>query len=717
MKYTAPGQNGRHPKLAANLRVRGYSDPQPVKPDAPPRGRRRVHHVLGLLDGVREEGDAWKALCPAHPDGNPSLAVSEGEGGKVLLHCFADCPTKDVLAVLGLQWSDLDPARPMTVARYPYHDEQGVLLYEVLRQEPKNFKQRRPDGKGGWLWSVKDVRRVPYRLPGLLAADPNDFVFVVEGEKDADRLTALGLVATCNAGGGGKWLAEYSGHFTGRRVVVLPDNDDPGRVHAAQVCGSLHGVAAEVRMLALPGLPDKGDVSDWLDAGGTKEELLELSDKAELHRPPAEGAAHLNHSDAAPHPTPRIGQNPLIQLISPTLGEAAYHGLPGQFLRAVAPHTEATDAGVLAHLLPAVGTLIGPGPHVFAGAKQPAKVNFVLVGPTNTGRKGTAFAPVDLLLRRTADRFWATQRCSGLATGEGLIAALADRWSRDEDGNEQVEAADKRLLVVEQEFSRVLAQARRDGNILSQVVREAFDGGDLAVMTRGMPLRADGTHVSIVGHITPEELSLKLSGVDQANGFGNRFLWFAVRSDKVIPHTTPIPPKLLDRFAPRLRAMSNLPSRAVPLTPEAKERWEAEMYPQLREDRPGLAGAMSARGSAFVLRVALIYALLDGDPKRAAVAPEHLRAAKAVWDYSVASAYQLFRTASGTPLGDKLLQLLASAPMKKSAFTDHVARPVAEIDTALKQLEQAGRVRKVVKKTAGPGRPAEVWELVPNGNK
>jgi hypothetical protein len=144
----------------------------------------------------------------------------------------------------------------------------------------KGFSQRRPDDAGGWIYKLNGVRRVPYRLLELLAADPSQLVFIVEGEKDADRLASLGFVAATNAGGAGKWRDEFSGFLRGRNVVIIPDNDESGREHAAKVARSLQGVAASVRVLELPNLPPKGDVSDWLDAGGVVEELLVLAGSA-----------------------------------------------------------------------------------------------------------------------------------------------------------------------------------------------------------------------------------------------------------------------------------------------------------------------------------------------------------------------------------------------------------------------------------------------------
>lgn len=164
--------------------------------------------------------------------------------------------------------------KPQVAETYDYADENGTLLFQALRMEPKSFRQRQPDGNG-WKWSVKGVRQVPYRLPDLLAR-PDDLVFVVEGEKDADRLAALGLLATCNAAGAGKWTDAHSELLANRRVIVLPDNDKAGRDHAEQVRASLVAAGAQVRVVSLPDLPEKGDVSDWLDNDGNKQALTDL---------------------------------------------------------------------------------------------------------------------------------------------------------------------------------------------------------------------------------------------------------------------------------------------------------------------------------------------------------------------------------------------------------------------------------------------------------
>jgi putative DNA primase/helicase len=183
------------------------------------------------------------------------------------------------------------------VAIYDYRDEASALLSQVLRYEPKDFRQRRPDGRGGWSWNLDSVRRVLYRLPELLAADPLRNVFLCEGEKDADRLAALGFVATTAPGGAGKWRPEFSNTLYGRCVVIVPDADEPGRKHAEAVARSLFGIAASVRVVALP----KGkDVSDWLDAGGTVRELKRLvAEEPEWRRNGAPKTSTLNEPDSS----------------------------------------------------------------------------------------------------------------------------------------------------------------------------------------------------------------------------------------------------------------------------------------------------------------------------------------------------------------------------------------------------------------------------------
>ncbi len=266
-----------------------------------------VDNLLAKLDGVKPAGRGkWSAKCPAHDDAHASLSIGTGDDGRALVHCQAGCSTADVLAAVGLSMADLfppkdtaprrPPAMPQNrklpqappdtspkakgnvkkeiVETYDYRDSSGAMLFQVVRYDPKDFRQRRPDGAGGWTWNLGDTRRVLYRLPELLAAlkaNPDVWVFIVEGEKDVDALWKIGLVATCNPGGAGKWknMAVYSA-LDGRRVAIVPDRDGPGLAHAQDVARRLHGKAAVVKILdqldgEIDGRPIK-DVSDWLDA-------------------------------------------------------------------------------------------------------------------------------------------------------------------------------------------------------------------------------------------------------------------------------------------------------------------------------------------------------------------------------------------------------------------------------------------------------------------
>ena len=242
----------------------------------------RLQELLYRLQNVRQTGSGYQASCPAHQDDKPSLSVAQGNG-RLLLKCHAGCSFESVRDALGLTNEDLrsdgrpKALRATVLATYDYRDEGGTLLYQVVRFQPKGFRQRRPDGHGDWVWNMTGVRRVVYHLPELLASGPDRTVYIVEGEKAADRLASEGLLAICSPGGAGKWRRDYAEHLRGRDVVVLPDNDSPGRDHAEQVSRSLANVAASVRVLALPGLPAKADAYDWLEAGHTGSDLERLA--------------------------------------------------------------------------------------------------------------------------------------------------------------------------------------------------------------------------------------------------------------------------------------------------------------------------------------------------------------------------------------------------------------------------------------------------------
>jgi putative DNA primase/helicase len=265
--------------------------------------------ILNHFTGVTKTPNGWQACCPAHDDSTASLSISKGDDGRALLYCHAKCSTESVVRAAGLEMRDLMPDRDVENQHhggtfqidrtYDYRDEQGEILYQAVRLVPKDFRQRRPDGKAGWIWGVKGVRLVPYNLPAIKAAAPGTICFSTEGEKDCERLSSLGLLATCNVGGAGKWRDAYSDHLAGLHLVVLSDNDTAGRKHAQQVATSARGKAASVKIVEFPSLPTKGDISDWLDLGHTVEELLAIVDATPEWEPTEITVESLDLKDAS----------------------------------------------------------------------------------------------------------------------------------------------------------------------------------------------------------------------------------------------------------------------------------------------------------------------------------------------------------------------------------------------------------------------------------
>jgi len=280
-----------------------------------------------LLGGEWHDSGYGTACCPAHDDANPSLSISPGSTRRVVVHCHAGCDQDEVIGALRKRGLWPQERRE----RYDYIDAEGRLRFQVVRRSGKNFRQRQPDGKGGWIWNAKGAPLLIYRLPEVRdAITSGRTIFVTEGEKDADRLAGFGLTATCNPGGAGKWRPEHSAYLHGAHVVILPDNDDPGRKHAHQVAASLQGRAKSVRVLNLPGLPDKGDVSDWLDAGGTVDELERLAASTSEWSPPPETdeAAHTIPLIPFRELTPDTRQRELIRGVFPKEGLAVTWGPP-----------------------------------------------------------------------------------------------------------------------------------------------------------------------------------------------------------------------------------------------------------------------------------------------------------------------------------------------------------------------------------------------------
>ena len=398
--------------------------------------------------------------------------------------------------------------------------------------------------------------------------------------------------------------------------------------------------------------------------------------------------------------------------------EAVYYGLAGDIVRAIEPHTESDPFAVLSQLLVAFGNLIGRGPHRIVGATAHHVNEFLLlIGPSSKGRKGSSWDCIEEVVGR-ADPEWANTRIqSGMASGEGLIWHVRDAGAmplRPAEVDPGVE--DKRLLVMEPEFALVLRVLAREGNTLSAVVRNAWDGKPLQTMSKNSPVRASGSHISIVGHISADELLRYINATELANGFLNRFTLVAVRRAKLLPDGGDLRAVDWRRLRERLATAVEAARRTGELTftPAAREHW-TEVYPQLSVEVSGLYGAVIARAEAHVLRYSLIYALLDG---AAEVDRSHLDAALAVWSYAARSARWVFGDTLGDPVADDIWQAMASCPhgLTREQIRDLFSRNKSAkvIAVALATLERAGRVcRDVQLSGKDGGRPAEVYRPIP----
>ena len=407
------------------------------------------------------------------------------------------------------------------------------------------------------------------------------------------------------------------------------------------------------------------------------------------------------------------------------LGSQAFYGLAGEFVRLVGPETEADASALLFSFLVAMGSIIGRGPYYqVEGDRHYTNLFAVLVGQSAKARKGTSWSQVHRFASMVDD-VWCKQRvASGLSSGEGLIHAVRDaitdtvprregqRLVDHESQIRDIGVNDKRLMVVESELSQALQSARREGNTLSAIIREAWDGGPLRVLAKSAKATCLEPHISILAHITIAELKRQLTTNDMGNGFANRFLWLCVTRSKVLPFGGAVDCGALEELAGRTRQAIEFARciERVEFVADARADW-VQVYSALSEGRPGLLGAITARAEAQVVRLATLYALLD---QSAAIRQEHLRAALEAWRYCEDSARFIFGDTLGDPTADEILGLLrrSEVGMTRNEITDHFKRnkSSAELGRALAILQSHGLAHPEGRETGG--RTAEVWKAI-----
>lgn len=405
----------------------------------------------------------------------------------------------------------------------------------------------------------------------------------------------------------------------------------------------------------------------------------------------------------------------------PVLDPAALYGLAGEIVALLSPHTEADPVALLATLLSEYGCTIGRASHVVLdGSRHPLLFWPLLIGKSSKSRKGSSDRRISGVFQR-ADPMWTRGEHRGtLSSGEGLVHAVRDPTYKEEPDRTTGELerrcmdsglADKRLFLVQSEFGAVLRVMHREGNSLSGVLRDAWDGLDLCPMTKNTTIRATQPHVAIVGHTTVDELRRNLTDTEMSNGFGNRFAFFVVKRAQELPEFSEPDRAQTEAVTGRLKAALLYARTAdrLTMTAAAREEWIA-IYHDLSADRPGVVGALLGRAEAQVQRVAALYCLLDLQRQ---VDIPHLRAALALWLYAEASTEYLFGNSTGDPDADNILAAIHRAgelsDTEISALFSY-NRTQKRLDQAKKILEVAGLVTSDERKTGERGRPVRVWK-------
>lgn len=397
----------------------------------------------------------------------------------------------------------------------------------------------------------------------------------------------------------------------------------------------------------------------------------------------------------------------------PVLPPEALHGLVGEVVRAVDPHTEGDPAAILANTLVMFGSAVGLGPHLYAGdTRHGVNLFAAITGRTSRARKGSAHAG-PFRVMGLADPPWSNDcQASGLGSGEGLIWRIRDPIVETNKKGERVVTdegvADKRLLLVEEELSLPLKTSRREGSTVGDNLRKAWDARTLDNTVKGRPVKASNPHVAVLGHITQEELARVLDDTDMANGLANRFLWVCARRSKLLPNGGRMPDDVAAGLGRRLQRALAAARRVGEMRrdPAAAELWAA-VYPELSVDRPGLVGAITARAEAQALRLQAVYALLDGT---GTIGVAHVLAALAFWNYCEASARYVFGDRTGNPIADRILTALRQGgPLTETDISNLFARNAraSQIDLALETLLGSGLVAFGRRETGG--RPATLW--------
>jgi hypothetical protein len=635
-----------------------------------------VTRVLDRLEAargsVRQSGSSWSARCPAHDDRAPSLSISEGDDGRALIRCHAGCDTTAVLAALELCPADLfdTPAnghRPEPLVTFDYVDELGELVFQVVRKPGKQFRQRRPDGLGGWVWNVQGVRQVPYRLPELLAGiAAGDVVYVVEGEKDVDAAYAAGAVATCNAMGASKWTDDHTKYLAGAGlVVVVADRDAPGIAHAHDVAATLRSLDVDVELLcALEGK----DLSDHLAAGHSIEDLRPLDDDVDVV-PAASAPAEVLDGEL---PDEFWAARPMLEHIR----QAAWNRQ-----RSAAALLHVILARVAASLLHTIEL-----PAV-VGSTATLSYFALLLARSGVG-KSSANGIATELLPITSDRV-ADQL--PLGSGEGLVETLFEFV--DEEGDDGKKRKTKRQVIfgayVFVDEGQVLAElGGRAGSTLLSTLRSIWSGaviGQNNASDRRRIVPAGQYIFGVVVGLQDSKAAVLLD--DAAAGTPQRFAW-ARATDPAIPDDPPEWPGPLDWTPPTTLDLAELETRTagfvrhqLRIAPEIAAELRAADLARARGH--GGTDELDAHGGLLQLKIAALLAILDASLE---VRPDDWRLAAMV------------KTASDAVRNGIVEQTRDEAARAERQTSERLANRAVAADTAVERRRLVDTARTIATK-------------------
>ena len=679
--------------------------------------------ILRILSRLTHEpcgGQKWKAICPAHTDNHESLSIQEESDGRVLLHCFAGCQNKEIVAALGLTMKDLFPQGEADLSRrtgaghehtiaatYLYRDENRQVIYRKVRTEPKVFYQQKPDGNGGWINKISGVKQVPYRLPELLEGIlSNRLVWIVEGEKDADRLHSLGEIATTNSGGAGKWPAELNKHFAGARVVIIPDNDEPGRRHAELVATSLHRTAASVQVLrSLPGVPEKGDVSDYFDQGGTMEELFKIAEELpkweQLQEAPEESASEVITR-------PIIDKKKLL-LAGPPRLETIPEGFIRDFVDWASVGTDSELEFLFCSAIMALSAVCGSPKLSMKFGHQQIYTNLwlLLIAPSGFFRKTSALSASKEIIRETAPHRLYPDRLTPESFYETMpnqpwgVFAINEFGSWLKSFSKSYMAGFQQDLTELYDCPKVFIRRRKDrrGNI--------------------QDFKVDRPVISIYGATTIDWLNETLRESDAGSGFLPRFLFCTVNNRRrkliAIPDPTDPAPEHLIR---KLRKILIVGGEVTISKGSRAKSWYEEFFDWMTEQVENTPegkklASFVVRLNSYCLKFALIFEAEKAATRKkestviTGISEESMQQAIEVTKYFFSCMKWTFKSELGLSVYENLMQRLLKivrengGSISRSQLLRSSHLKAREFDEQIKTLIERGELLSYEIQSAG----------------